>query len=126
MKHLFLLFAFLFSFAGMLSAQENFRAPRPETDPVQAQAQRFAGQVARLREAVNTGDQHNLIALESEILGGMRQEIERSEAAALPRLTRQRAIFSEFENFSFYQAKPADAQAKLVLLEEFAGTMTKQ
>ncbi len=123
MKYLFLLFAFFLSSAGFLTAQENYRAPRPEMDPVQAQAQRFENQVQRLREAFNAGNQQNVIALESDILTGMREEIERSETAALPRLARQRAIFAEFEHFSFYQAKPADAEAKLVLLQEFAGTM---
>lgn len=123
MKYLFFVFALVLFSTGMASAQQATRSPRPDTDPILAQAQRFETQVTRLREAFNTGDRQQLVALESAVLTGLREEIERSETSGRPQLARQRAIFSEFENFSFYQAKPVDAQAKFLLLEEFAQSM---
>lgn len=118
MKHLLSLFLFCALAVNAVSAQQAARQT-----PVVTEAERFAGQVERLQTAWTANDQPNVIALESAVLGGMRRELERAEAAQSPALVRQREIFAAFENFSFYQAKRADVDAKLLLLKEFAELM---
>lgn len=123
MTKLLFTFALLFALQLSAAAQETARAPRPETDPALAVPQHFSKQVALLREAFDRGDESSVIALESDIPGTMREEIFQNEQSSSVKLDRQKAIFSSFEHFSFFRAKPEDAQARFLLLEEFASTM---
>lgn len=123
MTRLLCSFALICFLAYTASSQEPVRFPRPETTAAQSAPHIFATKIDRLREAFNAGRESELIALESDVLGAMREELERSEAGGRTQFNRQKAIFAEFEHFSFYRAQPADAQARFLLLEEFANTM---
>ncbi len=123
MTKLLFTFALLFTLHLSVLAQETAPAPRPAPDPALVAPQRFANKVALLREAFERGDDSSVIALESDILGAIREEMVNNEQAGSAKLNRQKAIFSSFEHFSFFRANPGDAQARFLLLEEFASTM---
>lgn len=123
MKRILNLFAFYLLLNGFASAQESAQPVRATTQTVATPARHFESLVARLHQAYDAADEANLIARESAVLTALREELDRAEAAASPNLGRQREIFAAFEHFSFFRAKPADAEPRFRLLEEFAGLM---
>lgn len=123
MKRIFNLFAFFFLLSGATFAQNATDATRLQAQTEPTPAQRFESLVGRLRQASEAADQSALIARESAVLTALREELDRAEAAGSPNLARQREIFAAFEDFSFFQAKPADAADRFALLEEFSRLM---
>lgn len=123
MLRTFLFICFFQLLAGIATAQQTAPAGRAGVQHVLQPAERFAVLHERLQQAYTTGDQGKLAVAESAVFGAMRQELEYAETAGLPRLARERAIFAALENFTFHQAKPADAEAKFQLLAEFQRLM---